>query len=71
LWILVGCGIGACLLVSGAVCYCRSRKGEDNEGGETESRTIFKTQIKSKNIHKRETKENLVPAHAIHPEEEI
>jgi hypothetical protein len=58
-------------LIGGAICYCKSKKDVDEEGGEKDSRTIYKTSIKSKNIHKRETKENLVLASSIHPEEEI
>lgn len=72
LWIGIGVGVGACLLISVAVCYCRNKnKNDHSEGGEKESRTIFKASIKSKNVHRRETKENLVPANSIHPEEEI
>lgn len=43
LWIVLGVGIGACLLISVGVCYCRSKDSDvKEEGGENESRTIFK-----------------------------
>ena len=72
LWIVGAVAVLACAAGTGAwCCYKKGCFGDQKEGGENESRSIFKTSIKSKNIHKRETKENLVPASSVHPEEEI
>ena len=42
-------------------CFCKG-KGDDKEGGNAENRTLFKKEVKSKNAHKRHTKEQLVPS---------
>jgi hypothetical protein len=57
--------IGGIAAVAGgaAVAFFVFRKKQDDfvaEGGEKQSKQLYKTQIKSKNSHKREAKETLV-----------
>ena len=46
-------------------------KSLDYEGGEKESKTIFKDKIKRKNTQRNETKETLIPVLFINPDVEF
>lgn len=64
-------------IVIGSVVYCKCNKKlcfEEKEegvaeGGLREDRTLFKREVRSKNAHKRHTKESLVPAFKVAEEE--
>merc|ERR1712146_558242 len=68
-------GVIAAALAIGGIIYCKCNKKccfeekEDLEGGQRTDRTLFKKEVKSKNSHKRHTKESLVPAFKVAEEE--
>ena len=62
------------LAVGGCVyCKCNNKccfeEKEDLEGGKRTEKVIFKKEVKSKNSHKRHTKESLVPQFKVTEEE--
>ena len=68
-------GVVAAALAIGGIVYCKCNnkccfadKEGDMEGGATD-KTLFKKEVKSKNSHKRHTKENLMPAFKVAEEE--
>ena len=61
-------GIG---VVAGALLLIYFAKSLDYEGGEKESKTIFKDKIKRKNTQRNETKETLIPVLLINPDVEF
>ena len=68
-------GVVAAALAIGGIVYCKCNKKccfeekEDLEGGQRTDKTLFKKEVKSKNSHKRHTKESLVPAFKVTEEE--
>lgn len=73
IWVIL---VLAILGTIGGVVYCKTQKKacfaekeeEAAEGGETD-KTLFKKEVKSKNSHKRHTKESLVPSFKVAEEE--
>ena len=68
-------GVIAAALAIGGIIYCKCNKKccfeekEDLEGGQKTDKSLFKKEVKSKNSHKRHTKESLVPAFKVAEEE--
>lgn len=67
-------GVVAAALAVGGIVYCKCNnkccfaEKEEMEGGSTD-RSLFKKEVKSKNSHKRHTKESLVPSFKVAEEE--